>query len=423
MAEVDPHPGRAHTLTGVGLLPLRVALFTDSFQDVNGVGTFCRQYLAYATRRDLPFLCVHGGDDTGMVHSGTARRLHLRRGPLTLEVDAGVYFDPLLIRHLGTCVRQLKAFRPDLVHITGPGDVSLVGRLAALVAGVPVVASWHTNFHEYARRRTEAALRSVCPRIGRLAGALASRGALVILGVLYRSAHFVAAPSEDMVRRLAAWVRRPSFLLRHGVDLGSFSPCLRARTDGHFLIGYVGRLTPEKGVRALVDIERALLDAGERDVRFLVVGEGSERPWLQAQMQTATFAGTLRGAPLAAAFANMDAFVLPSLTDTFGLVILEAMASGVPVVLSPEAGIRAGVVDGVDGIHARDLAAGVGRLLSDRSLRDRIGAAAVISARPRGWTGVFDDLGRRYHEGMAAAHDRKPVSRSTSEVPASVLAR
>src|SRR5205807_2202102 len=94
----------------------------------------------------------------------------------------------------------------------------------------------------------------------------------------------------------------------------------------------------EKNVRAFAEIERALLDSGLRSFRLLLVGDGSERDWLKANLQHAEFPGILRGPALARAFANMDVFLFPSNTDTFGLAILEAMASGVPVIVAPGGG-------------------------------------------------------------------------------------
>src|SRR4029077_5388512 len=103
---------------------------------------------------------------------------------------------------------------------------------------------------------------------------------------------------------------------------------------------YVGRLSAEKNVRALAAVALALAGRGLRDVRFTIVGNGSERDWLREHMPRATFTGTLRGESLSAAYADMDLFVFPSETETVGNVVLEAMASGVPVVAMAQGGPR-----------------------------------------------------------------------------------
>jgi glycosyltransferase involved in cell wall biosynthesis len=158
----------------------------------------------------------------------------------------------------------------------------------------------------------------------------------------------------------------------------------------------VGRLTPEKNVRWFCELERSILAAGQRDFRLLLVGDGSEREWLKKNLQFGDLPGVLRGDSLAAAFAEMDIFVFPSRTDTFGLVILEAMASGVPVVVSPETGARVHVQDGVAGFLATDFTESVLQLMGSESLRQRMGAEARRFACSRDWIRVFEDLYQTY---------------------------
>ena len=152
-------------------------------------------------------------------------------------------------------------------------------------------------------------------------------------------------------------------------------------------------------------LERSLLARGQRDFRFTLIGEGNERDWLRQKLEFAETPGILRGKALAEAFANMDAFVFPSRTDTFGLVLLEAMASGVPVVVSPEAGARVGVRHGVTGFHAPDLHSftdSVRQLMNSETLRQRIGAAARAFTCSKVWNGVFEQLYRTYEWGLEA---------------------
>lgn len=223
----------------------------------------------------------------------------------------------------------------------------------------------------------------------------------------YKISHFLAAPNQSMVDMLAKRTNRPTFLMRHGVDTKLFTPGRRNCGDKHFTIGFVGRLSPEKNVRALVELARALLAGGESRFRFTVIGEGSERAWLQDHLRNAEFPGILKGMDLATAFANMDTFVFPSVTDTFGLVILEAMSSGVPVIVSPETGARAGVQDGVDGFCTHDFAASVRSLMHSPETRAIMGGAARAHACAAAWPGVFDDVYRIYREGLASEQTRR----------------
>jgi glycosyltransferase involved in cell wall biosynthesis len=181
--------------------------------------------------------------------------------------------------------------------------------------------------------------------------------------------------------------------MAHGVDTSVYSPDRRRERTGSFCIGYVGRLTPEKNVRALAELEKKLIVAGQRNFRFLVVGEGGEKEWLRKNLRLGEFPGVLHGHALAEAFAGMDVFVFPSRTDTFGLVLLEALASGVPVVVGPETGARVGVLHGITGFHAEDLNSvtqSVVHLMKSETARLEMSSAAREFACAKTWCRVFE---------------------------------
>ena len=137
-----------------------------------------------------------------------------------------------------------------------------------------------------------------------------------------------------------ARTHRPCHLMQRGVDTEQFSPTHRTRPldDSTLVLGYVGRLSVEKNVALLIRIERELLALGITNFRFLIVGHGSEDAYLRASLTHADFPGVLRGAALAQAYADMDLFLFPSHTDTFGNVVLEALSSGVPAIVTPGGG-------------------------------------------------------------------------------------
>ena len=193
----------------------------------------------------------------------------------------------------------------------------------------------------------------------------------------------------------------------HGVDLKAYRPAHRKDCDRPFCIGYVGRLTTEKNVRFFPDLERKLLAAGEQNFKFLIVGEGGQQKWLQKHLHNAELPGVLQGEALAAAYRRMDAFVFPSRTDTFGLVILEAMASGVPAILTPETGKRVGIEDGVSGFLTEDFPASLQRLMHDCALRRAMSSAAREFASRCSWHGVFGQLYRTYAQGLAIKDTRR----------------
>jgi phosphatidylinositol alpha 1,6-mannosyltransferase len=382
---------------------LRVALFTDCFREANGVATLSREFAAFTQRRQLPFLCVHGGTQTQVIQRQSLTTLELKRSLAAFPLDHDLRCDPLLNLYKDWVTEQVRPFHPDLVHITGPGDIGILGSWVAHSLGIPLVASWHTNLHEYAARRLNK-LFSLLPdtsrdRVCRTARDYTLRACMRF----YRMAHFVLAPNETMVRLLAERTGRPAFLMAHGVDTEAFSPRWRRQPSESFCIGYVGRLTPEKNVRWFAELERRLLAAGQRDFRVVLVGEGSEKDWLKKNLRFGETPGILRREALAEAFANMDAFVFPSQTDTFGLVLLEAMASGVPVVVNPETGVRVGVRHGVTGFCAGGLDSftdSLLRLMNSEALHCEMSSAARRFACTRTWSGVFEQLYRTYEMGL-----------------------
>ncbi len=390
--------------------PLRVALFTDSFHETNGVATVSREFAAFAGRGGLPFFSVHAGPETASSEEGCVWTLELKRSLASFPLDKDLYCDVLLNRYRNRLVRAMAEFQPDVIHITGPGDLGVLGFWVAHMLGVPLAASWHTNLHEYAARRLHKVL-SIAPE--GLRGTIsegAERSSLKALMAFYRLAYFTLAPNPEMVELLRVRTARPAYPMAHGVDLNRFSPPAGRTRSGPFRIGYVGRLTVEKNVRAFVDLQRQFESAGRHDFQFVLVGDGREREWLRRHLPQAEITGALHGAQLAAAYAGMDAFVFPSRTDTFGLVILEAMASGVPVLVTRETGARVGIRDGVEGFLSDDFAAGIVKLIDSEPLRLGMSAAAREFACTKDWDSVFQGVYRTYEEALQTAAVRERLA-------------
>src|SRR5262249_6940440 len=132
----------------------RVALFTDSYYEANGVARTASSLEHFARRRQRPMLVVHGGRVNQTVESGSVVRLELQRWPGTsCALEHDLDFDVALWRHARRVRRMLRDFRPDVVHVTGPSDIGLLGACLAGRLRLPLVGSWHTNLHEYASRR------------------------------------------------------------------------------------------------------------------------------------------------------------------------------------------------------------------------------------------------------------------------------
>ncbi len=387
---------------------LRVALFTDSFVEANGVATLSRQLVEFAQMRELPFLLIRGGERTGYKRDGSVGTLELKRSLASFPLDKNLYFDPFLTRHKELVIEHLSEFGPDLVHMTGPGDLGFLGLLVSHKLRVPLAASWHTNLHEYLEKRLNTALHWIPQNVRQRAIQAIKQQSLRGLMRYYRTARFSMAPNQAMVDLLQQRTGRPSLLMGHGVDLQGFRPLPHLRDGSQpFCIGYVGRLTTEKNVRIFAELEKRLLASGETNYKFLIVGEGGQQKWLEKHLQRVEMTGVLRGQALADAYSRMDAFVFPSLTDTFGLVILEAMASGVPVIAAPEVGSRVGIEDGVSGFLSNDFVAGLQLLMRDDDLRQRMSVGARKFANRNSWNMVFEQLYETYASGLSIADTRR----------------
>jgi glycosyltransferase involved in cell wall biosynthesis len=153
-------------------------------------------------------------------------------------------------------------------------------------------------------------------------------------------------------------------------------------------------LSVEKNVALLVRVQETLKSMGHRSFRFLIVGDGGEVGWLRERLHRADFTGVLRGEALSTAYANMDLFVFPSHTDTFGNVVLEALSSGVPAIVTPDGGPKTIVRDGVTGRIAEDaeFAAAVASVLGNPDRHAEMRLAARAHALTMSWDAVFDGV-------------------------------
>jgi phosphatidylinositol alpha 1,6-mannosyltransferase len=237
------------------LKPLRVALFADAIDEPNGVATLSREFVHFAEQRQLPFCCAHAGPEKRASRRGSVTTLELPRGWASFRLDQDLKCDPLLSRHRKWVIEQFKEFRADLIHITGPGDFGVLGLWVAKSLGIPRVASWHTNLHEYASERLQKAFWFVPRGLRRRIGMVAEHLSLDVAMRFYGLAHFILAPNLEMMDKLCSRTKRPVYFMAHGVDSVRFSPARSKRRDGPFSIGYVGRLTPEKNVRWFCELE------------------------------------------------------------------------------------------------------------------------------------------------------------------------
>ncbi|MEO6333523.1 MAG: glycosyltransferase [Pyrinomonadaceae bacterium] len=380
---------------------LRVAYFPDSFLEVNGVAMTSNRLVSFVKKRGLPFVNVHAGPQTAVKQEGNFTSLSLKRSPASFEMDEGLHYDPFFHRHAAFVRKELEKFRPDVFHITGLNDVSILGAYLAWKMDVALVGSWHTNLHEYAATRLRSKL-SFLPKktLYGLTGFI-ERKILDGAKLYYKMPQRLLAPNQELIDMLEGGTQRKAHLMTRGVDTELFSPAKRTASDGIFRFGFVGRLRAEKNVRLLAEVEKRLLAAGKSNFRFLIVGEGTERGFLETNMKTAELPGFLEGEALSEAYANMDVFVFPSDTDAYGNVVQEANASAVPCIVTDQGGPKFIVQKGETGFVAKNLDDFVKyciELIDDPEKLARMKKQSLDFALTRSWDAVFESVYDTYRE-------------------------
>ena len=373
----------------------RIALFADTYHEINGAANFLRRLTAFARDNDCPLLCVRSGKETKLTTDGSVQFLDLKRNRASIPLDGDLKYDPLLWRDRNLVKKALLDFKADVIHITGLNDISQFGFVHAHYLKIPSVATWHTNTHEYAAERLLSLAHWLPKKIRNTIGHAVERATMFGLMKLYFLAQMQLAPNQDLVDEIGRMTKRPSFLLRRGVDIDLLSPAKRTRPsdDKEIVLGFVGRLRAEKNVRALGRLDVALRAAGVTNYKFLIVGGGDERSWLEKNLKNAEFTGEIRGEAVAEAFANMDLFVFPSLTDAFANVVLEAMSSGVPAIAFPVGGPKFLIDNNVSGFVAdteNDLATKIANIINKPQMLEPMKIAARKFAEEHSWDAIFN---------------------------------
>ena len=297
----------------------------------------------------------------------------------------------------------IRRFRPDLIHCATEFGVGRMGQLAAQRANVPVVSSYHTDFARYAEAYGTSWLR----------GPVTS-----YLGRFHRRSKRVFTPSTvsraDLLRLNVSDVE----VWGRGVDAELFHPGRRSQEmraafgmGSRFTFLYVGRLAPEKRAGQIIGAFRIASEQLPRGVIHLIIaGTGPAEAELRSTApQGVTFLGYLdRRSRLPDLYANCDAFVFASVTETLGLVVLEAMASGLPVIASPAGGVRDHLKDGKNGLAYGEgdtgaMAQAMVKLAEDWTLTQRLSRGARRTAEALTWERELNRLDQSYREVCEAA--------------------
>lgn len=368
------------------MLSVKIAIITESFlPHMNGVTGSVLQIVKQLSSREHELLIV--APDAGAFEAD----LHGAKVEFLKSLPLPAYREVRVVTATKNRIeRILHSFAPDVVHLASPFVLGWAGVRAAAGLGIPTVAVYQTDIVAYTTKY-------------RLAGTSAL--AQVHIARLHRRASITLTPSSSArkdlekigVDRLRHWGR--------GVDADRFSPDRRDeawRRDvagGKTVVGYVGRLSPEKQVEDLIPLSAL------PDVKLVIVGDGPSRPELEQLMPEAHFAGFQGGDELPRILASCDIFVHPGESETFCQTIQEAFASGVPAIATGSAGPLDLIHNGKNGWlyepgNLDEMRDRVRDLAGDSAKRAAFSRMARLSARDRSWSALTDELLGHYREAI-----------------------
>ena len=373
--------------------PLRIAIFTETFlPKIDGIVSILT--LMLRRMQELGHQVVLFGPPGGPDEYAGAEIVGVGGPPLPFYPELRMNIPRPRVW------RKLQAFKPDIVHAVNPFFLGPFGMMGARRLGVPMLASFHTDVARYA---------------GHYGFSFSEPILWWYMRTIHNQADVNLCPSTairaDLIKqgfRRVRWWKR-------GIDTDMFTPgprdeALRAKlTDGHpddFLVVNVGRQSPEKSLKVLRDHVFQT-----PNVRLAMVGGGPSHEDLKQHFRgtPTVFTGILRGAELVAAYRAADAFIMPSTTETFGLVALEAMACGLPVIAARSGGVVDTVVDGVNGLfydpaRPAEMSVMIRRLQENPAYRDQLAEEALRHAQSRSWRATMDQLVGYYRTASRVAH-------------------
>jgi glycosyltransferase involved in cell wall biosynthesis len=325
--------------------PEKIALFTDTLDEINGVAITIKRLISTARNRGIELTVITSGDSGEESVEGVKKFPSVGDFVLPEYPELKLNFPPIL--DVMDFVEREGFTR---IHVSTPGTVGLLGLLIARLMDIPVAGTYHTDIPQYVRSLTD--------------DEFLEKAAWSYMIWFYGQMEEVMVPSAgtreqlhsrglppDRMKPLPRWVdteiyspdmRNPSFWKSRGIGLG------------RIVLLYVGRVSREKGLEMLVEAFRELVDTGSA-IALAIIGDGPYREEMETALSAypTLFTGYLAGEQLQSGYASADLFVFPSATDTFGNVVLEAQASGLPVIVSDEGGPRELMIDGETGVVFR----------------------------------------------------------------------
>lgn len=371
---------------------MRIAIFTDTFSpDVNGVARTLKRFTDYLETNGYEYRVFAPVSTTENRFSSHIHRFASL--PFFLYPECRLALPNML--HVKS---ELQRFKPDIIHVATPFNIGLCGLHYAKKLNIPIVGSYHTDFDQY----------------------LDYYDLHFLSKLLWKYMHWfhkpllkIFVPSKETMEQL----KRKGFanirIWGRGVDCQLFHPYASNDVREHYQItekyifSYVGRLAPEKDIETLINISERLPEEIKSQVHWLIVGDGpSKEDMIATAPKNMTFAGYLNGESLAHIYASSDLFIFPSPTETFGNVVLEALAAGTPVIGANSGGVKNIIQQGKTGYlcepkNVDQFIDAINHLLENHPLRTQMGVEARKYALSQTWEQIFVEFLKEYENTLS----------------------
>ncbi|MFV2048199.1 glycosyltransferase family 4 protein [Metabacillus sp. YM-086] len=371
---------------------MRIAIFTDTFApDVNGVARTLKRFTDYLEHNGYEFRVFAPESTNESLFSSHIHRFTSL--PFFLYPECRLALPNML--HVKS---ELQKFKPDLIHVATPFNIGLCGLHYAKKLNIPLVGSYHTDFDQYLEYYDFQFL---------------SKFLWKYMHWFHKPLRKIFVPSKETLEQL----KRKGFSNLHiwgrGVECQLFHPNYPSEEIRHkyrikekYILSYVGRLAPEKDIETLMNITQSLPQNMKNHIHWLIVGDGPSKEDMQKKApENMTFAGYLNGVDLAKVYAASDLFVFPSPTETFGNVVLEALASGTPVIGANSGGVKNIFKENQTGHlceprNVEQFTNAIIHLLTNHSLKTQMGKEARQYALSQTWDQIFEGLLTEYEDAL-----------------------
>lgn len=383
---------------------MKLALFSDTFHpQINGVARTLKRFTSYLETNGVDYKVIMPSFEEVQETEGK-QYYAMKSLPLFLYPECR-----LAIPQFKALNDELNKFKPDLLHIATPFNIGLFGMRYGKKESIPMVASYHTHFDRYLAYYH---LDFLSPLLWRY------------LQWFHKPFEKIFVPSEETRKILYTKSFTSIEIWSRGVDCMMFTPQNRDfhvreeyKITQKYIFLFVGRLAPEKNLNILKEMIDKLPSPLSENVHWLIVGDGPSRrdveQW-ETEYSNVTCAGYLSGEDLARVYASADLFVFPSSTETFGNVVLEAAASGLPAIVSDSGGVAEIVQDGVTGriCKAREADSFIQNIVSimeDPMLLGSMKRKARNYAMTQSWSAIFGNLLMQYEEVIYTKNKNKTI--------------